>query len=211
MDHAVFISEIVLALAAWTAILCAISRRALLRAVGVAATPWLAIGSAVALCAFALLSRPLPAACTCGAACIALAIAADADARTGYLFDVLTLPSAGVVFSLACLTGTGLTALFGCIVPTALFGAIVLISQGRAMGLGDVKAMASLGAAFGPVESLFAIAAACASGIVEAGLRGGLRHRTEIRFGPHLAIGAAVALVWGESFARFVARTYAWA
>jgi prepilin signal peptidase PulO-like enzyme (type II secretory pathway) len=51
---------------------------------------------------------------------------------------------------------------------------------------------------------MLAIAAACASGIVEAGIRGRLHRNAEIRFGPHLAIGSAVALIFGGSFVRAI-------
>jgi leader peptidase (prepilin peptidase)/N-methyltransferase len=192
------------ALAVWTAIAYALVRRAQVRAVGSAPVPWFALGTAIGLGAVAIAVRPLPQAATCAVACIALALAADADARTGYLFDALTIPAAFVTLALAIATGAGVSGLTGCALLVVSFGAIVLLSRGRAMGMGDVKAMASIGAAFGPAEALFAISAACASGIVEASIRGRLQRRSEIRFGPHLAVGAAIALAWGEPFARLV-------
>ena len=78
------------------------------------------------------------------------------------------------------------------------FGALVLLSRGRLMGLGDVKAMYALGAAFGPLESTLAICAACLSAIVTLALDGSLRRGRELPFGPHLAAGSVVALLVGD-------------
>jgi leader peptidase (prepilin peptidase)/N-methyltransferase len=177
-------------------------RHACVRAFGTSAVPWLALLSAPCIAAFALATRPLPQAAACGVACIALAIAAEADARTGYLFDAITIPTAALVVAIAFATGAGPVAAIGCALLVGVFGIVVALSRGRAMGMGDVKAMASIGAAFGPAEAMLAIAAACASGILEACLRGRLQRRAEIRFGPHLAIGATFTLVAGEPLTR---------
>jgi prepilin signal peptidase PulO-like enzyme (type II secretory pathway) len=177
-------------------------RRAHVRAFGTAATPWLALACAPCIGALAIALRPLPEAAACGVACIALTLAADADARTGYLFDAITLPTAALVLTIAFATGAGVASTIGCAMLCIVFGVVVLASRGRAMGMGDVKAMASIGAAFGPAEAMLAIAAACTSGIIEASLRGRLRRHAEIRFGPHLAVGATFALVAGGPLTR---------
>jgi leader peptidase (prepilin peptidase)/N-methyltransferase len=75
------------------------------------------------------------------------------------------------------------------------------------LGFGDVKAMYAVGAAFGPLESLVAIFAACVSGIVTVALAGRLQRGAELRFGPHLAVGAVVALVAGAPIARYLGAT----
>jgi prepilin signal peptidase PulO-like enzyme (type II secretory pathway) len=74
------------------------------------------------------------------------------------------------------------------------------------MGLGDVKAMFAIGAAFGPLESLIAIFGACASGILAAAVTRRLRPGESVRFGPHLAAGSALALSLGDPIVRFITR-----
>jgi prepilin signal peptidase PulO-like enzyme (type II secretory pathway) len=196
------VTSVAIALALWTMCAFALVRRAQVRAFGTAATPWLALACTPCIGALALALRPLPEAAACGTACIALALAADADARTGYLFDAITLPTAILVLAIAIASGSGVTAAIGCSMLCIVFGVVVVASRGRAMGMGDVKAMASIGAAFGPAEAMLAIAAACTSGIIEASVRGRLRRHAEIRFGPHLAVGATFALVAGGPLTR---------
>jgi leader peptidase (prepilin peptidase)/N-methyltransferase len=195
-------ASVAIALGLWTVCACVLVRRAYVRAFGTAQTPWLALACAPCIGVLALALRPLPEAAACGVACIALAVAADADARTGYLFDAITLPTAALVLVIAFATGSGTVAALGCAMLCIIFGSVVVASHGRAMGMGDVKAMASIGAAFGPAEAMLAIVAACTSGIIEASLRGRFGSRAQIHFGPHLALGATFALVAGEPLTR---------
>ncbi len=160
--------------------------------------PWRAIVGAMLLAMLALLIRPLAGAALCGVACIALVAAAAGDARTGYLFDAITLPAAVLVAFLALCTGAAQSAAGGVALTVGVFGDVVLLSRGRWMGLGDVKALYALGAAFGPLESLLAILAASLCAIATTAVAGRLQCGREIRFGPHLAVGAAFALVAGE-------------
>ncbi|GAC1501771.1 MAG: hypothetical protein NVS1B2_27000 [Vulcanimicrobiaceae bacterium] len=173
---------------------------------GVAAStippPWRDLAIGLGLGAVAIAFHPAPQAATCGAACIALAVASSADARTGFLFDAITLPAAAVVATLAILAGTGSAAVAGVALLVGGFGAIAVVSHGRAIGLGDVKAMFAIGAAFGPLESLVVIFVACASGIATSALRGIFARGATIRFGPHLAVGSAFALVAGDPIVR---------
>jgi prepilin signal peptidase PulO-like enzyme (type II secretory pathway) len=161
-----------------------------------------------ALCALAIAlascARPLPSRLACGIACIALAVAAFGDARTGYLFDAVTLPAAAATALAAALCGQAASAAAGVLVIVGGFGAVFAGSRGRLIGLGDVKAMYALGAAFGPGEAFFAIFAACVSGIAAAALAGRLRAGAELRFGPHLAAGSVCALLVGDPFVHRV-------
>jgi len=127
------------------------------------------------------------------AACIALLAAGAVDARTGYLVDAVTLPSAIVVLALAIAGGTTSDALAAVLGELVIFGGIYLVSGGRALGLGDVKALYSLAAAFGPFGTALALLSATLSGLALALARGGLQRDRAVRFGPHLAAGAALA------------------
>ncbi len=160
--------------------------------------PWPTLACAAILIAVALVVRPLWEASICGCACIALVAASGPDARTGYLFDAVTLPAAILVSALVVASGGAGSAAGGVALLVGAFGAVVFFSRGRLMGLGDVKAMYALGAAFGPLESLVAIFAACVSGIVVALVSARFARGSEVRFGPHLAAGSAVALVAGN-------------
>ncbi len=160
--------------------------------------PWKGIVTALAVAGFAAAVRPFAEALAGGAVCIALLAAAPADGRTGYLFDALTLPACVAGLGLAIGFGLEARAAAGVTLLVGAFGGIVFFSRGRLMGLGDVKAMYAIGAAFGPLESLVAVFAACVSGIVTLAFRGRLRRGNELSFGPHLAAGAVVALVAGE-------------
>lgn len=190
---------VAVSLVAWCAVAMALVRRAE-RRVGVTrpSASWIVftLGAGVALLAVAL--RPGLSGAACGIACIALIVAGGADARTGLLFDAITLPTALLAAMLAIASGASDLAMWGVVLLVGGFGAVVVFSRGRYMGLGDVKAMYAIGAAFGPFESLVAIFAACASGIIAAAIAGRFARGAEIRFGPHLAIGATFALVAGD-------------
>ncbi|MBA3710325.1 MAG: prepilin peptidase [Planctomycetes bacterium] len=67
----------------------------------------------------------------------------------------------------------------------------------NAMGFGDVKFLAPIGCFLGPVGVLYAFFAAAIVGTV-VGIPMRLFHsKREIPFGPYLAIGAAIVLIWG--------------
>lgn len=196
MAHAI----VLLALLVWCGIGSGLVRRAE-RAVagGPIPLPWRDVAAGIAVALVAVAVRPPAEAALCGAACVALVVAGGADARTGFLFDAMTLPCALLVAGLALAVGSGAAAAAGVALLVGTFGAIVVLSRGAAMGLGDVKALYAVGAAFGPTESLLVIFFSCASGIADAVVRGAFARRTEIRFGPHLAIGSTIALVAGKA------------
>jgi prepilin signal peptidase PulO-like enzyme (type II secretory pathway) len=193
----------VLALLAWGCVAIALTRRAEAPLFGAPLPrPWVSGACVAALAALAVMSRPAASAALCGTACIALVAAAATDVRTGYLLDAITLPAAVLVGVLVLFTNSTSGAAAGVGLIVACFGGLVAYSRGRWMGLGDVKAMYALGAAFGPIESLIAIFAACVSGIVTTTLLRRLAPQKEVRFGPHLAAGAAFALVAGDALAQ---------
>ena len=196
------------ALLGWIALGFALVRFAERRVTGGSLpSPWRTATCALAIEALALAVRPVPQAVLCAVACIALVVASGADYRTGYLFDAITLPTAIVVTALAIATHATGTATCGVTLLVVPFGAAYIVTRGRMLGLGDIKAMYAVGAAFGPLESLIAIFAACVSGIIAVALAGRMRRGVEIRFGPHLAGGAAFALVAGGPIARYLMGT----
>jgi prepilin signal peptidase PulO-like enzyme (type II secretory pathway) len=195
-----------LALLLWIVIAAKLAAEAELRTFGSFEYPSIAtLFVAVAIASFGLISHETTAAAAaCGVTCIALVIAAEADARHGLLFDAVTLPAAilsaaiGVCFGDPAATAAGVAMLVG------IFGAVYVVTRRRSIGLGDVKAMFAIGAAFGPLESLLTILAACVTGIAGALIAGRLRRGASIRFGPHLAAGSTLTLLFGRPFVHHV-------
>ena len=99
--------------------------------------------------------------------------------------------------------GHGALALFGSLVGwlslylVGLSGTIVF--RRNAMGFGDVKFLAPIGAFLGPVGVLYAFFFAALVGTIVGLPMRLLASRREIPFGPWLAIGAVLALVWGPA------------
>lgn len=192
----------------WGGVAVALVRAAERRATGSASAPSpIAVVSAIAIAFGATTVRATPATATaCGVACIALVVAAEADVRTGLLFDAVTFPAALLTAAIGLVAGDAAAAAWGVVMLVGPFGTLVVVSRGRAMGLGDVKAMFAIGAAFGPLESLIAIFGACISGILAATLAHRLRPGESLRFGPHLAAGCALALSFGDPIVHFITR-----
>jgi leader peptidase (prepilin peptidase)/N-methyltransferase len=192
---------VAVALVGWTLTAVALIRAGGRDTPNLAGTPSFGIALvAVALipCAIVLRATPL-AAVACGATSIALVLAGDADRRTGYLYDTLTFPTALIVAAVAIAGNATFPAACGVALLVGSFGTLYVVTRGRLMGLGDVKAMFSIGAAFGPIESLLAIFVACVSGIVAAAVAGKLQRGASLAFGPHLATGCAFSLIAGDS------------
>ncbi|HET7342540.1 MAG TPA: A24 family peptidase [Methylomirabilota bacterium] len=126
--------------------------------------------------------------------------------------DAITLPGilAGVLANLATRRVPWQDSLIGVAVGGAIFFAIALVGSWmagqEAMGGGDVKLAAMLGAFLGwkiLLSSLFV--SAVGGGILAAALIGsGLRGRKDpLPFGPFLAAGGAIGLFWGERMVRW--------
>lgn len=78
----------------------------------------------------------------------------------------------------------------------------------EAMGLGDVKFMAAIGAFVGPTHVLIVFLLGCAIGSVFGGLNLLVTGRSKIPFGPHLAAGAVLMLFFGTPIVEFVTVTW---
>ncbi len=188
-------------LLAWVPLSIALAARGEYRLAPYAVSPsWRPVALAALAVAAVCSLRPAATAVPCGLATIGLVVAAFVDARTGYLPDSITAPAAALTALAAAAAGSVGAAAAGVALLVGGFGALVAVSRGRLMGLGDVKAMYAIGAAFGPAEALFAVGTACVSGIATAAFSGRLRPGSELRFGPHLAVGCAIAVACGDRF-----------
>jgi leader peptidase (prepilin peptidase)/N-methyltransferase len=126
--------------------------------------------------------------------------------------DVISLPAilAGFLANLATGRVSWLDSLLGILIGGGTFLAIALLGSwwaGQdAMGGGDIKLAAMLGAFLGwKVLLLSLFVSVLGGGILAAALMGaGLRGRKDpLPFGPFLAAGGAVGLLWGERMVRW--------
>jgi prepilin signal peptidase PulO-like enzyme (type II secretory pathway) len=151
------------------------------------------LAAAAGLTALAL--DPSAARFTRATAAAALAAAAVIDAQTGLLIDRITLPACLTSAAWAAVSGSSRDALFGLLVLAGPAATLLLFARGRCLGWGDVKALAFLGIAFGPMRGAIAVSAACACGVLSTFVRSGQLTGRSVPFGPYLAAGALLGLV----------------
>lgn len=116
--------------------------------------------------------------------------------------DRITLPGivTGVIASLAIPGGSWVDSLLGIALGGGLF-LLIILASGGGMGGGDMKLGAMLGAFLGWQLTLIAVFVAVITGgaaavaVLAVGAKG---RKDPIPFGPFLAIGGAVALLWGQ-------------
>ena len=122
-------------------------------------------------------------------------VASWLDLRTHTLPDRLTLGALAAFLLLAGWQGHLVAAVLGAAIPAALLLLIALLAGGG-LGGGDVKYLAAIGAALGPLGGFLALLAAALIGALQGVLttrRGGGAYP----FGPALAAGSILAqLLW---------------
>ena len=116
--------------------------------------------------------------------------------------DVITLP--GIVVGAAANLATGRVPWLDSVIGIAIGGGIfvvIILASGGGMGGGDMKLGAMLGAFLGWKLGLLALllSVLAGGGVALCLLALGRKGRKEtIPFGPFLALGGAIALLWGE-------------
>jgi len=141
----------------------------------------------------------LPGALVLAAALVAVT-AIDLDHQI--IPDVVTLPGIAVGLALSVATGQPqwTDAVIGSLAGGAIFFVIIVASRGG-MGGGDMKLGAMLGAFLGWKPLLVAVLAAVLVGgaLAIALLALGRKGRKDaVPFGPFLALGGVIALLWGD-------------
>ena len=126
--------------------------------------------------------------------------------------DVITLPGivGGLVVNLATARVLWVESLLGVAVGGGLFFLIILISGGG-MGGGDMKLGAMFGAFLGWKVTLLAIFVAVLIGgtlALALLLTGQMRRKDPLPFGPFLALGGAVGLLWGDRIVQWYVRGF---
>jgi leader peptidase (prepilin peptidase)/N-methyltransferase len=129
------------------------------------------------------------------------------DLQRQLIPDVITLPGtvAGVLANLVTGRVTWLDSLIGIVTGGGVF-LVIIVASGGGMGGGDMKLGAMLGAFLGWKVALVAIFIAVVVGgvlaivLMATGIRG---RKDPIPFGPFLAAGGAIGLLWGEPIVRW--------
>ncbi|MBN2188733.1 MAG: prepilin peptidase [Chitinispirillaceae bacterium] len=130
------------------------------------------------------------------------------DLRHRVIPDAITLPLLGFSLCASFLPGdttpfqsfAGAIAGGGTLVAMGWLGKIIF-RKGEAMGGGDVKLLAAAGALWGPKIALLTIFFGAAAGTLAAAALAAFRRIPEDRripFGPFLAVGLWVAVLWGD-------------
>ena len=134
------------------------------------------------------------------------------DARHYLIPDALSLGGLGAGLALALLPGPPsiLTALIGAALGFGVLLAVGVLGEWvfkkPAMGGGDIKMMAMVGAFLGPAGAMLTIfLGALAGTIVFAPLS--LKTKKEVPFGVFLGLGAAIAFLFGEALVDWYSNT----
>ncbi len=97
----------------------------------------------------------------------------------------------------------------GAVVLGGIFFLILFISEGKAMGGGDVKLMFACGLFLGLKSGIFAVFVACLLGSVIHIALMKIKHiGRELAFGPYLAAGYAIAALWGTEFIKWYLESF---
>ncbi len=129
-----------------------------------------------------------------------LGVLASKKSALGYLAIWLGVPAQPIA-----------STLLGGLVGIVLFGAIVIYTSGRGMGLGDVKLAIALGLLFGYPDVLLVFMLAFTLGAI-----GGVLYmiankatlNAAIPFGPFLALGGVITLFYGERLLELYLRAF---
>ncbi len=130
---------------------------------------------------------------------VAIGVAAAwLDVKTGRIPDWLTIGALCVFLLIAAWQGPLVSALLGAVLPAGLLllTALLAVAGIAGVGGGDVKYVAAVGAALGPLGGLLALLVAAAVGTPAAVVQ--LRRgRPSYPFGPAVAFGSILsALLW---------------
>lgn len=127
------------------------------------------------------------------------------DLETGLLPNVLTLPGIVIGFGFAWWLGDPLASLIGIAVGYGFFWLVarlfLLVTGKEGMGYGDFKLLAMLGAFMGWQALPFIVFFSSLVGAVVGSLSlltAGKHIRTQIPFGPYLAVAGMVWFVWSH-------------
>lgn len=143
----------------------------------------------------------------CGAIFSSLLILLSlSDYRYGLLFDELNLALAGVgIVSCCLLKASWEAAVSGTMLGAGILWLVRVLSKGG-LGLGDVKLAGAMGVFLGGRLTLVMLLLAFCAGGLFAGcllISGKAKRSTQVPFGPFLALGGYLALLFGNELWQF--------
>jgi len=130
------------------------------------------------------------------------------DIDTGYIPDIITYPGMLTGVMVGYFTIGFISALYGMLAFAAVYLAILFISRGG-MGGGDVKLAGVIGAFTGLEGAwLTFILSSLLAGLWAVILlaQGKAQMKSEIRFGPFLALAGYIVYVWGQELLVYYLR-----
>jgi prepilin signal peptidase PulO-like enzyme (type II secretory pathway) len=140
----------------------------------------------------------------------ALLVMAVIDIRLGIIPDEINLflTVAGIALAIIAAASLGgqesilWAKLTGAVVAGAFFGALIAITRGKGMGMGDLKLVIPLGLIFGWPGIVLVMMLSFIIGAVVgvfAIMRGKKSMKGTLPFGPFLALGAVAVFFWGSA------------
>ena len=124
------------------------------------------------------------------------------DIRLQIIPDELVVLLGVIAIFAAIFAPFWISRLAGALFGGAFFGALMLATRGKGMGMGDVKLAAPLGFLFGWPDMLFLVGAAfvfgACTGVILL-LRGKKTMKSAVPFAPFLALGAAFVFFFGAA------------
>ncbi len=158
--------------------------------------PWIvALGGGAA--AVAAASVPPAAALPAAATFIGALVCGLVDARTGYIFDALSLTMVAVTGIAAGLNFHVADGLLAATITGIGLGALYLLTGRRGIGFGDVKLGSAIALGYGVAPAIVTLGSAFILGAAYAVIMigcGRAKRTDTVRFGPFIAGGAAVGL-----------------
>ena len=129
------------------------------------------------------------------------------DIELGIIPDEINI-FLGVLGALLAIDSMAESRIIGALVAGAFFGALILITKGKGMGMGDLKLVVPLGLLFGwpaiTIVLMFAFFTGAAIGLLSIAFKKNTMKGT-LPFGPFLATSAAIVFFWGPGLVQWYA------
>lgn len=123
-------------------------------------------------------------------------LCAITDLASGYVFDVVTLPTLAALLFAAAVNAHFAAAAAGALAAGGALAALYVVTAGRGLGFGDVKLACCIGAAFGAADALRCLEIAFVLGGIYAAALLCLRRAKrgdEVPFAPFLFAAMLIA------------------
>lgn len=122
------------------------------------------------------------------------------DSCAGLILDCVTLPATAGIVSVAAVAGDAQASLAGAAGGGGTLALMWLISRGNAIGLGDAKLGACIGAALGfeRAETVLGVAFVLGGLYAVVAIARGASRGDRVCFAPYLALASGIVVAWGN-------------